>query len=120
MIGFQLDGGGDVGARLGQSLTGQRKDKVEAEFGDSHLARPFRCLASLLSVVDTAQLLEKTRVERLRPQAEPIDSGLGVTAKLGPIDSARVGLQGNLGAGLDAEQMVGTLQERADRSRSEE
>src|SRR5580658_9018901 len=77
-------------------------------------------LASFRGAVDPAEELKPLVIERLGAEADSVDSGSAHPVELGRVDRARICLQRDLGAALEAEAARGRGQDRRDRFRLEE
>ena len=99
-----------------QRLAGARIDEIEREALEGR-ARDVDRRLRLGDGVDAPERLQDVVAQRLHAERHAIDTRRAIAAKAGRLDAARVGLERDLGAGLDAPQRRDLIEDRRDRLR---
>ncbi|KAG0944659.1 hypothetical protein G6F31_014561 [Rhizopus arrhizus] len=117
---LQCEGAFKIGLGAGQGLFRQRVHQVDVEIVVARVLRHLHRALGLATVVDAAQALEHRVVETLDAEAEAVHAGRAVAVEAAVFGGARVGFQGDLGIGREAQARAGLLQEAVDRFRREQ
>ena len=102
--GRQLQRDAHVFERAREILARQRVHQVQVEIAESRGVQFRHCNARVVAAVDAAEARKLCGREALRAERDAIDAGGAVFGKAPALDGAGVGLERDLGAGLERQE----------------